>query len=162
MTEPVAVEVEVGAPATVVWGLLTDPHELVRWLGIAATLDPRPGGAFRFELFEGQFCAGRYLEVVEPRRVVFTWGWEDPAIPLPPGSTTVAVDLEPRGEKRTLVRLVHSGLEAAMRPLHEDGWRRYLERLSAVAEGRPLPPDPSLPHQGLDAAPNPLAGGASA
>ena len=115
MTEPVVVEVEIGAPSQVVWGLLTDPRELVRWLGISATLDPRPGGTFRFQLFEGQFCAGRYLEVVEPRRVVFTWGWEDPAIPLPPGSTTVAIDLEPLGDERTLLRLTHDGLEAAMR-----------------------------------------------
>jgi hypothetical protein len=47
----------------------------------------------------------------------------------------------------------------AVRPLHADGWRRYAERLVAVAEGREAPPDPSLPHQGPDAAPNPLTRG---
>jgi uncharacterized protein YndB with AHSA1/START domain len=157
--EPVAVEVEVGAPAHVVWRLLVDAGQLVRWLGISATLEPRPGGAFRFELFAGQFCSGRYVEVVENRRLVFTWGWEDPAIPVPPGSTTVTVELTPGVPGTTVVRLTHSGLDAAMRPLHLDGWRRYLGRLCAVAEERIPPADPSLPYQGPDAAPNPLADG---
>jgi uncharacterized protein YndB with AHSA1/START domain len=35
------------------------------------------------------------VEVVENQRVVFTWGWErGPAVP--PGSTTVAIELVPR------------------------------------------------------------------
>ncbi len=157
MNEPVVVEIEVAAPTEVVWAFLTDPDELVRWLGVAATLEVHPGGTFRFELFEGQFCSGRYVEVVPYRRVVFTWGWEDQAIPVPPGSTTVAIDLEPRLDQRTLVRLTHAGLDWEMRPLHADGWSRYLERLTAVAEGRTPPDDPSRAYQGARAVPNPLA-----
>jgi len=159
MEPDVVVEVGIHAPAATVWRLLVDPDQLVRWLGIAATLEPAPGGQFRFELFPGQFCSGRYVEVVPERRVVFTWGWEDPAIPVPPGSTTVAIDLEAAGPALTRLRLTHSGLADAVRPLHADGWRRYTERLVAVAEGREPPADPSLPHQGPDPAPNPLARG---
>lgn len=159
MSSGVSVEVEIGAPVEVVWRLLTEPEQLVRWLGVAATLEPRPRGRFRFELFAGQFCSGRYVEVVPNRRVVFTWGWEDPAIPVPPGSTTVAIDLEPRGTGRTHLRLAHTGLERAMQLLHADGWARYLRRLAAIAEGREPPSDPALPYQGPDAAPNPLSTG---
>lgn len=154
----VVVEVEIEAPVGVVWELLTDPDEIVRWIGISATLDPRPDGQFRFELFAGQFCSGRYVEVVPNRRVVFTWGWDDPAIPVPPGSTTVTIELDVRGPERTQLRLTHDGLEEATRPLHADGWGRYLQRLAAAAEGREVPPDPSLPYQ-APGAPNPLARG---
>jgi uncharacterized protein YndB with AHSA1/START domain len=162
MSEDVVVEVEIRAPVETVWRLLVEPAQLVRWLGVSATLEARPDGRFRFELFPGQFCSGRYVQVVPPRRVVFTWGWEDPAIPVPPGSTTVAIDLEARGAALTGMRLVHSGLDAAMRPLHADGWRRYLDRLAAAGAGEEPPPDPSLPYQGPDAAPNPLARGGAA
>jgi uncharacterized protein YndB with AHSA1/START domain len=159
MSADVTVEVEIHAPVEVVWRLLVEPAELVRWLGVSATLEPRPDGRFRFELFPGQFCSGRYLEVVPHRRVALTWGWEDPAIPVPPGSTIVAIDLTAAGPSLTLLRLTHSGLAEAMRPLHDDGWRRYTARLAAVAEGREAPADPSLPYQGPDALPNPLARG---
>jgi uncharacterized protein YndB with AHSA1/START domain len=114
---------------------LVQPELLVRWLGIAAELEPRPGGRFRFEVTEGQWCSGRYVEVVPGRRVVVTWGWDSGAIPVPPGSSTVAVDLleHPDG---TLVRLVHSGLAPEVRPLHAEGWSRFLPRLAAVVAGR--------------------------
>jgi uncharacterized protein YndB with AHSA1/START domain len=159
VSRDVVVEVDIRAPVETVWRLLVEPADLVRWLGISATLEPRPEGRFRFELFPGQFCSGRYVEVVPHRRVVLTWGWEDPAIPVPPGSTTVAIDLEPLGPELTALRLVHSGLDEALRPLHDEGWQRYLARLAAVAAGEPSPPGPSLPFQGPDAAPNPLARG---
>lgn len=152
-------EVEIAAPVEVVWRLLIDPVQLVHWLGVSATLEPRAEGSFRFELFAGQFCSGRYLEVVPNRRVVFTWGWEDPTIPVPPGSTTVTIELEARNAERTFLRLDHTGLDRAMEPLHADGWRQYLGRLAAVAEGREPASDPSLPYQGPDPAPNPLSRG---
>jgi uncharacterized protein YndB with AHSA1/START domain len=159
MSQGIVLEVEIHAPVGVVWELLTNPAQIVRWLGVSATLDPRPHGQFRFELFDGQYCSGRYVEVIRDRRVVFTWGWEDPAIPIPPGSTTVEIDLESAGPERTRLRLVHTGLDQAMEQLHADGWQRYFQRLAAVAEGRDVPPDPSLPYQGPEATPNPLARG---
>jgi hypothetical protein len=50
--------------------------------------------------------------------------------------------LEPRGDV-TRLRLTHRGLPDAMRPWHADGWRRFLARLCAVAEGRDPGPDPA-------------------
>jgi hypothetical protein len=54
--------------------------------------------------------------------------------------------LEPRLEERdgvTRVRLPHRRLDTAMRPWHADGWRRYLARPAAAAEGRDPGPDPA-------------------
>jgi uncharacterized protein YndB with AHSA1/START domain len=140
--DTVVCEIEIDAPASLVFELFTDPALLTRWIGVDAALEPVPGGQFRFELVEGEFCSGRYLEVVPDRRVVFTWGWESGALPVAPGSTTVEVDLEERDGK-THVRLAHHGLDDAMRAMHEEGWHSYLARLAAVAEGRDPGPDPA-------------------
>lgn len=142
-------EVEVRAPAEVVFSMFTDARLLAQWIGIGAELEPEPGGRFRFELLPGEFCSGSYLEVIPPRRVVFTWGWESGAIPVAPGSTTVEVDLEERAGI-TVVRLAHRGLDASTRSLHEEGWVRYLDRLVAVAEGRGPGSDPAAGYEGAD------------
>jgi uncharacterized protein YndB with AHSA1/START domain len=135
-------EIVIRAPAAAVYEMFTDPARLVRWIGIRALLEPRPGGAFRFELIPGEFCSGRYLELVPGRRVVFTWGWESGALPVAPGSSTVEVDLDER-DGVTHLRLTHRGLSREMRPWHADGWTRYLDRLAAAAEGRDPGPDPA-------------------
>ena len=122
--------------------MFVDPARLVRWIGISAELEPRPGGRFRFEVMRGQFCEGRYETVDRPRRLVFTWGWLDEGMGVPPGSTTVEVTFTPAGDVTT-VRLVHRGLGAQARPLHDDGWARFLERLTAVAIGRAPDPYPT-------------------
>ena len=133
--EPVTCEVLVAAPPEEVFSWFVRPELLVRWIGIDAELDPRPGGRFRFEVTDGQWCSGRYLEVVPGRRVVFTWGWDSGAIPVPPGSSTVTVELleHPDG---TLVRLAHRDLAPEARRLHAEGWSRFLPRLAAVVAGR--------------------------
>jgi uncharacterized protein YndB with AHSA1/START domain len=127
-------EIEIRAPAAEVYEMFTDPAKLVRWIGIRALLEPRPGGVFRFELMPGEFCSGRYVELVPGRRVVFTWGWESGAIAVEPGSSTVEVDLEER-DGVTRLTLTHRGLDAAVRPLHDEGWEKFLAQLATAAEG---------------------------
>jgi uncharacterized protein YndB with AHSA1/START domain len=140
--DAVAFQAVVPAPPQEVFRWFVRPELLVRWIGINAQLDPQPGGRFRFEITDGQWCSGRYLEVVPGRRVVVTWGWDSGAIPVPPGSSTVTVDLlgHPEG---TLVRLVHSGLAPEARRLHAEGWSRFLPRLAAVVAGRGPGEDPT-------------------
>ena len=140
--DEVACEAVVPAPPQEVFCWFVEPELLVRWIGIDAQLEPRPGRLFRFEIAEGEWCSGRYLEVVPGRRVVVTWGWESGAIPVPPGSSTVTVELSehPGG---TLVHLVHSGLAPELRPLRAQGWSRFLPRLAAVVAGRDPGQDPA-------------------
>jgi uncharacterized protein YndB with AHSA1/START domain len=141
---PLVREVHIAAPREMVHRYFTDPDRLVAWIGITAELEPRPDGTFRFEVAPGEFCSGRYIEVDPPRRVVFTWGWESPAIPVPPGSTRVEVDLhDAGGGEATRLVLTHHGLRADAYDLHDDGWRSFLARLRAAAEGRDPGPDPA-------------------
>jgi uncharacterized protein YndB with AHSA1/START domain len=147
-------EVRIAAPREVVFCYFTDPVRFVTWIGIAADLDPRPDGKFRFEVAAGEFCSGRYVEVDHPRRVVFTWGWESPAIPVPAASTLVEVDLHEAGDDGSATRLVltHRGLAGDAYDLHDDGWKAYLARLRAEAEERDPGPDPATrtPAEALD------------
>jgi uncharacterized protein YndB with AHSA1/START domain len=125
------------APAERVFEMFVDPAKLVRWMGISADLDPRPGGRFRFEVVPGQFCEGHYVAVERPNRLVFTWGWTDPAFGLPPGSSRVEVTFAAHGgdQGSTLIRLVHTGLGGDLGLLHDDGWNRFFARLQAVVAG---------------------------
>jgi uncharacterized protein YndB with AHSA1/START domain len=138
-------ELVVPAPVEQVFDMFTDPRQLVRWIGISADLQPRPGGHFRFEVTPGQFCEGRYIVVERPSRLVFTWGWTDPSIGLPPGTSRVEVTLTGSGQdaSRTRLRLVHSGLAGDLGLLHDDGWSRFLARLTAAAAGDDLPAYPA-------------------
>jgi uncharacterized protein YndB with AHSA1/START domain len=90
------------------------------------------------------FASGRVVEVVENERIVFTWGWEQ-GPPVPPGSTTVAIELLPDGDG-TRIRLTHSALPPDEIEIHRYGWEHYLSRLAAVSEDR-------------DPGPNELGGG---
>jgi len=118
--------------------MFTDPERLVRWIGISADLQARPGGRFRFEVMPGQFCEGQYVVVERPSRLVFTWGWTDPAFGLPPGNSRVEVTLtpDPLDAGRTRLRLVHDSLPGDLGLLHDDGWSRFLARLAGVVTGQ--------------------------
>ena len=84
---------------------------------------------------------GTFVELVPARRIVFTYGWERTDVCIPPGSTTVEIDLRPC-DGGTELHLVHRGLPGPMADAHSGGWTNYLARLAAVAEGRDPGPDP--------------------
>ena len=130
-------EIRIEARPETVFEFFTDPEKMVRWLGQRATLDPRPGGVFSINNIADYFVQGEYVEVEPYRRIVFTWGYSalpgEHANPLPPGSSTVEVELLPDGDA-TVVRLAHRA-PAQMARLHEAGWDNYLARLAVAATG---------------------------
>jgi uncharacterized protein YndB with AHSA1/START domain len=128
------------SPATV-FSFFTDLERWTSWQGVDGELDARPGGAFRIRMPGDQVASGRFLEIVPEQRLVFTWGWEGDAPPVPPGSTTVTIELE-HNEMGTLVRLTHGPLvPPPVAEHHRQGWERYLERLRVRAEGGDPGPD---------------------
>lgn len=143
MTEIHHSEIFIDAPRARVFRFFVDPDWLPRWLGVAAELDPRPGGRFRFEVTRGEWCVGEYVHVDPPRKVSFTWGWENEVMSLPPGSSLVEVEFAVEGEG-TRVMLTHSGLtDHDSLALHAEGWSRYLNRLDLVARDLDPGPDPA-------------------
>jgi uncharacterized protein YndB with AHSA1/START domain len=118
-------ELTIAAPADVVWPHLTTADGLVRWVGPDATADPVPGGDLRWTHPDGATVVGQFLELVPHRRVVFSYGWEDGRMGVPPGSTRVEIDLVEHDGVTTL-RLVHHGLPPAAVDDHERGWGYFL------------------------------------
>ena len=113
------------------FALITQPERLRRWKTIAARVDLRAGGEYRFTVLPGHVAAGTYKEVVPGERIVFGWGWEG-SPDLGPDASTVTVTIEPT-EGGTLVRLVHEGLTEEQAASHMEGWSHYFERLEKLA-----------------------------
>jgi uncharacterized protein YndB with AHSA1/START domain len=136
----VVVERHVKASPETVFKYFTDRERWLQWQGVTAELEPHPGGRFRMDVRGDGHASGRFLEVT-PRRIVFTWGWEMEGNAVPPGSSTVEVDLLPE-EDGTLVRLTHRNLPPAAFEVHHAGWEHYLDRLATRVAGGDPGPDP--------------------
>ncbi|MEA2001903.1 MAG: SRPBCC family protein [Actinomycetota bacterium] len=139
MSDVITVEQFSAAPQATIYRHLIESDLWVLWQGVSATLEPRPGGLFRMETPDGRTARGQFIELIPTERVVFSWGWTD--MPgLPPGSTTVEIDLIPHDDG-TLIRLQHHGLAPEEAVMHDMGWRHYLTRLSSASAGEILGPD---------------------
>jgi uncharacterized protein (TIGR03086 family) len=120
------------------FALITQPERLRRWMAVAARVELRPGGDYRWTVTPGHTAAGTVVDVEPGKRVVFSWGWEDgdPA----PGGSTVTVTLTPV-DAGTEVRLVHDGLNEEQAAHHAVGWNHFLDRLVAAGRDGDAGPD---------------------
>jgi uncharacterized protein YndB with AHSA1/START domain len=134
--EPIVREVVIRAERETVFSFFTEADKLTRWLASEATLDARPGGACVQVHAPGDgrgpfHMHGTFVEVDPPERLVFTWGFTDPGVGVPPGSTTVEVTFLP-DQDGTRLTLVHRGLPPSAYEGHAEGWMEMLERLAAA------------------------------
>ena len=74
----------------------------------SAAFDASPGGAIRLDYGNGNVMLGEVVELDPPRRLVFTWGWEDPAEAVRPGGSRVQVDLT-WDEESVMLRIADDG-----------------------------------------------------
>ncbi len=138
-------ELRIAARPETVWTYLVDPEKIARWKGRPGPYDARPGGGYTLEVLPGHTASGSFVEIDPPRRLVYTWGWEagdDGPNPVPPGSSTIEIVLEPDGDG-TKLRFTHRDLpDADSAERHAEGWNHYLERLVVAAGGGDPGPDP--------------------
>ncbi len=131
MTEPIVLERVLDTNAEETFALLTEPDRLRRWLAVSASVDLRVGGEYRMLCVPGHAAVGRITEIDPGKRVVYSWGWHGDD-EVPPGSTSLIIELEPEGD-RTRVRFTHEGLVGAWAERHHDGWNQHLDRLVEAA-----------------------------
>jgi uncharacterized protein YndB with AHSA1/START domain len=110
------------------WGPDDDPD-------VTAAADPRVGGSFRvrFRTADGleHECAGEFLEIDRPARVVMSWRWIDGGVAEERGRVS-RLEITLRAiETGTELTLVHSELkdEPSVRS-HEGGWAGALSKLT--------------------------------
>ena len=131
------VSLRIAAPPERVFQLLTDPDGIGLWFAQVAGVEPRAGGAVEFVFFNENgsvsVFSGEVTEFVTDSRFGYTWHHQDWT--FPPLHVLFALE---RAGNDTVLCLRQTGFAAA-HPMeyevHEEGWRRYLDRLAAVADG---------------------------
>lgn len=106
----------------------------------ATEVDLRVGRRYRISMTapDGtvRHVSGVYREIDPPRRLVYTWRWEQ--IPNFP-ETVVTVEFRARADGGTDLVLLHEGLpEGELARRHESGWNGSLAKLGALV-GKPAP-----------------------
>ena len=138
-TRPLRIARTLAAARDEVFRAWTEPAALVDWFApsddytvVVSKLELRVGGAYRIEMHhkDGPVhrVMGSYREIDSPRRLAFTWRWEDTEME----DTLVTLDLREEGTATELV-LTHGGLVARdAQDKHRHGWRGCLDRLERL------------------------------
>ncbi len=144
----------IAADAETLFQAWTDPNVLrdwwrqegEGWAFAGASIDLRVGGRYRLAMTapdgKRHVAAGVYREVQRPRRLVFTWDWEDPATRV--GDTLVTVEFKSVGDHRTEVVVKHERFaDVTKLSRHERGWmellrliERFIDSQAAAVSGR--------------------------
>ncbi|WP_328923805.1 SRPBCC domain-containing protein [Streptomyces sp. NBC_00190] len=140
-TDVVTLERHIAARPETVFSFFIERDKWLAWMGKDGEFTFEPGGAYRTNVSGDNVAAGHFIEIDPPKRIVFTWGWAEGGVPVPPGSSTVEIVLEPVDEG-TLLRLTHRGLPSPEAcTAHAEGWTHYIRRLVTWAEGGDPGPD---------------------
>ena len=126
---PVERDILVAATPAEAWRWWIEPRLIARWMGTSAEVDPTPGGIYRIAYANGAVMRGEVVETRPGERLVFTWGWEDPAEAVGPGGSLVEVTFTAEAGG-TRVRVRHSGLPDGEDAGHAEGWEYFLGRLA--------------------------------
>jgi len=136
--EVLVIERRVAAPPERVFALWTEPEQLAKWWGPDGydvpqyDLDVRKGGAWRTVMRspdgKALTVSGVYREIDPPRRLVFTWAWDDEN-GTRGHETEITVTFEP-APGGTHLRLLQQRFHTRLaRDNHNRGWISTFDRL---------------------------------
>ena len=135
-------EREFKAPPARVFAAFTDPKLLAQWWGPegmtcpVCEIDLRVGGRYRTCMrgaSSEHWVSGVYREIVPPRRLAFTWAWEESG--ARGHETIVEIEFAPAG-RNTRIVLTHRNFESAeSRDKHGHGWNSSFVCLDQFLKG---------------------------
>ena len=131
----------IAAPPDRVFAHWTDPALLIKWWGPEGTdipvhaLDIRPGGKWRTTMRsrdgKQNTVSGVYRAIEKPRRLVFTWGWEDEHGQRGHETeVTVTFEAAPGGTRLVILQREFATVES--REQHARGWASTLNCLAQL------------------------------
>jgi uncharacterized protein YndB with AHSA1/START domain len=127
------------APPQKVFDAWLQPETLKRWMApseamdvTVAETDPRVGGRYRLVMREPDgrvhSITGVYREVVQAKRLVFTWNWDG----SPDAETLVTLDFRDKGGATELTLTHTQFADEKARDMHNDGWMGCVGRLEKL------------------------------
>ena len=119
-----------------VYGAWIEPDAMKKWFAPSeefsiptVEVDLRVGGKYRIDMQapngNHHVATGIYREIQPPRKLVFTWVWEDRGMP----ETLVTVEFHERGNATEVVLTHERFANAEERDRHQQGWTGCLARL---------------------------------
>lgn len=118
----------------------TDPDEMKEWYCPeggsvdAVAVDLTVGGRFKVAMRMPDavhVVHGVYREIEPPRRLAFTWQWEE----MEDEETLVTIELRGQGDATEVVLTHERFATEESRDKHEHGWSSILSRLEARFQG---------------------------
>jgi uncharacterized protein YndB with AHSA1/START domain len=132
--------VDIPARRATVFRFFTDPVRWARWWGEGSKIEPVAGGAVLIRYPDGQTASGTVREIVPERSIAFTYGYDGPGKPIPPGGSLVTITLTDIAAG-TRVELRHDVADAATRDEHVQGWRHQLAVFAHVVAADAFRPE---------------------
>jgi uncharacterized protein YndB with AHSA1/START domain len=144
-------EILIAASPEVVWGVITEPEQIVRWFSDEAEIEGRAGAEGTLRWKPGGRGGAKESELIVPIRVVaaepfrrFSFRWNYPQGVGPDQSNSALVEFTVVAEAGgTRLRVLESGIDAVTHgeqararylESHAEGWQRHLgEMLDYVA-----------------------------
>lgn len=118
-------DIVIAASRETVFRYFTDSERWARWWGAGSRIDPRPGGDLLIRYPDGSTARGTVIEIDPPARIAFTYGYDRPDAPIPPGGSRVTITVSDVASG-VRVRLHHEVADAAVRDDHVGGWRHQM------------------------------------
>lgn len=131
----------IAARPSIVFDALTTEEGMTSWWGpadfpvLAANAEVQVGGRFqvRFRTEDGleHVCAGEFLEIIKPVRIVMSWKWTSGGEPREKEAIS-RIELHLRAfDTGTELTLIHADLRDEISALnHEWGWNGALDKLT--------------------------------